>query len=675
MENSARRTDSQEAMLQEVEHEHHHSEEPYVFQAHAFPVLLLLLFTAWIHLPSLSVGLPYFYHEDEAHHFNRTVRMVQSGDFNPHYFHKPSLHFYLRMPVVMASFLWNVKEGNIRTIEEIQTRDKLGVGEYAFTASHPGIVKWNRAFGLLLLMSSTIFIYSIVQLLGASRSSGLFAGLLFAFSPTTLEHGVVIGVDIVVTFFALLTTVISIKALREERARSLLTFISGLCAGLTISSKYNALPIICVPLIASLLMSKKLRQQIPIQFLLCLLAAIFGFLLGSPFILVELPLFLNQLAYEIWHYGIAGHIGNEATPGLAQATHYLTWLFSNGMGAIGGIMALLGICLPILSRKIGVHDRLQALLPLTFLALYMGLMIAQKANFERNMLIALPFFCIFAGLFAEWLLYLRIRYRGALRGVLCGGALLLTIFQTISLREARATMPESRNALLTRDISSSLQTVCAAELWLSSTQAKQIGCREAQIEKTNALQLFQDDVEQIILPEYAAASLLTSGLYTKTDTIAGVTERQRVVQNPAITLLSQNYSEEIPVKILKELVQNQSVKKLNQRTQTSTQARCEVGSMRNDGESGCWITERVTPIFVAGSGATSFSVSTPWDPQSMRIYDEKWHEIFSAQIVRDTDVEISLKANTHYTIMISNVRQPSRISGSQDTRLLGVLIR
>ena len=109
----------------------------------------LLFFCVWLRYPAIGSGLPFFYQEDEAHHFNRTVEMVKSGDFDPHYFHKPSLHFYLRIPALISGFLWNVREGHIRSIKEIRTRDPYGLAGYAFTASHPGIVKWNRALSLL----------------------------------------------------------------------------------------------------------------------------------------------------------------------------------------------------------------------------------------------------------------------------------------------------------------------------------------------------------------------------------------------------------------------------------------------------------------------------------------------------------------------------------------------
>src|SRR3990167_1306941 len=122
-------------------------------------IAFVLLLALWLRLPFVSRDLPYFAREDEAHHFNRVVNMVKSGDFNPHYFHKPSLHFYLRMPVVALSFLWNVSEGHIRSVEDIRTGDPFGLNGYAFAVSHPGIVKWNRSFSVLIILLVIAFTY------------------------------------------------------------------------------------------------------------------------------------------------------------------------------------------------------------------------------------------------------------------------------------------------------------------------------------------------------------------------------------------------------------------------------------------------------------------------------------------------------------------------------------
>ena len=71
----------------------------------------------WLRAPRIGEGMPYFYHPDEANHFYRTVRMLQTNDYHPYYFLKPTLCFYIRMPAIAGGFLWSAREGEITRIE------------------------------------------------------------------------------------------------------------------------------------------------------------------------------------------------------------------------------------------------------------------------------------------------------------------------------------------------------------------------------------------------------------------------------------------------------------------------------------------------------------------------------------------------------------------------------
>ena len=113
-------------------------------------IAAIVLLAAWLRVPYVTRGLPYFYEMDEAHHFQRTVQMVKEGSFDPKYFNKPSLHFYLRMPVVAVSFIVAARAGEIRRVDELATRKLGDTGGWAFTASHPRIAVWSRAFGVYL---------------------------------------------------------------------------------------------------------------------------------------------------------------------------------------------------------------------------------------------------------------------------------------------------------------------------------------------------------------------------------------------------------------------------------------------------------------------------------------------------------------------------------------------
>ena len=83
----------------------------------------VLVVGLWLRAPQIGADLPYLYDPDETTHFNRLVQMVQLDDYHPHYFLKPSLHFYLRIPAVAGGFLWSARAGEMRSVHEIVTTD------------------------------------------------------------------------------------------------------------------------------------------------------------------------------------------------------------------------------------------------------------------------------------------------------------------------------------------------------------------------------------------------------------------------------------------------------------------------------------------------------------------------------------------------------------------------
>jgi len=344
----------------------------------------ILLIALWFRYPFVSAGLPYFYDEDEAHHFNRVVNMVKKGEYNPHYFLKPSLHFYLRMPFVAVGFLHEVKEGRARKVTDIDTEDRFGVGGYAFSTSHPGVVKISRLLSLLLglgvvLLSGLLSIELTGSLLACAISSLLVAG-----APSLVPSSTTIGVDSLACFFCALTIYLGVRTIKSFSTSSLTA--TAVASGLALGSKYNAAPIVVLPVLVCLL-SKRLNAR---DLLISLVAPLITFIATSPFIIISLPLFLDHVAYEIWHYGIAGHEGHTEEPGIRQALFYLNWLTREGIGIFPLFLAVGGILLSVISR------RKELLIVAAFPLLYFVLMSGQRANFTRNMHVVIPFIALFA---------------------------------------------------------------------------------------------------------------------------------------------------------------------------------------------------------------------------------------------------------------------------------------
>jgi hypothetical protein len=122
-------------------------------------LLLLLAFALLVRLPGIKKGLPYIEDQDEGIHFGYLVRMLQSGDYNPHEFQKPFM-LYSRIPITAIAFLKSVERGDLKKLSEIKTRNEFLSNGFEYTVTHPLLVIYNRIVCLLL---TDLLIYSYLQ--------------------------------------------------------------------------------------------------------------------------------------------------------------------------------------------------------------------------------------------------------------------------------------------------------------------------------------------------------------------------------------------------------------------------------------------------------------------------------------------------------------------------------
>ncbi len=654
-----------------------------------------LLFLLWFRFPTITTGLPYFSQEDEAHHFNRVVRMVQSGKWDPEYFHKPSLHFYLRMPVVAASFLWNVREGHIRKIEEISTKDPYGIAGYSFTASHSGIVKWNRAFSVLLIMLSLWLTYLLAFELTGSFFLSLGALLVAGVSPELLRYSGTIGVDVVMTFFCMLTTYLSV---RYKKGDSLLSLaVIGVCAGLAVSSKYNALPIMGLPFALCILHKRFDAATLATS----LFTPVLGFFVASPYILSSLPLFLNQFAYEIWHYGIAGHVGHTAEPGMQQALFYASWLRGDGLGTLGAILAALGVLGTLKNPSVKVWS------VLWFPFLFCLLMIFQRANFTRNMIAVLPFAACFAT-YGLSLLLSFVSKTSILRPAIVGVALLFLIgeplVRSLEIRHALATHVDSRDELTRWVNAGNLkgETALSGRLWASRDLVNVPSLTRYEPSKNSSLDLYLKGYTNIITgPKGLKNNENLFDAYTSTlKEFPGETKPQRIVRNPYITVRTfldkPSLREEAFDYALDHPEYNLELQVGYQRRSLYKPFTCLTYSGATEQEEGhCWLSSRINTLTISNvtdlnaykdsvkTLPLAFEIMTPWQGQEVTFLLDDWEETFELTGAAPGSWQKftlgfplrKLLDSDKILVTVKRVSSPSSHGESRDTRRLGVALR
>ncbi|MBX7142995.1 MAG: hypothetical protein K1X79_00940 [Oligoflexia bacterium] len=637
----------------------------------ALTLALIFCVALWLRVPGISTGLPYLYEEDEAHHFNRVVEMVKNKDFNPRYFHKPSLHFYLRMPVVALTYLWLKQHGEIESLKELRTRDAFGLAGYNFTASHALVAKTSRSLSVLMSLVAVLIAGLLCLQLGGSLLGAASAALLTALAPDFLKHSPIIGVDVLMALMCLIAMWVGMSLHKSFSVARLC--ICAVFAGLAVSSKYNALPVAGLPLILCWLHGPRTKST-------CAIAAfvpILAFFAASPYILVSLPLFIKQLGYEIWHYGVAGHVGHEATPGVGQAIFYTNWMISDGIGLVATLLACAGIGLLL------KHDRSRATAFLFFPVLFTALMLAQKANFTRNVIVLIPVAAALSGLTISWL-STHIRTFGS--AALAAVCLIQPIQGANRIRDGWQNIPESRNELisyLSTNRSELGDLAISGELQLPLSEYKRVGVERLDPKNVSLGQLYLQGYDTLVVgPEYQSAVNVQP-----LAEIQGEDVEQRIQRNPHIRIFNLRPGPSTP-DLTTRFRTNETLTLPEFEVLLGNNPPCQ---SHTPDEEHCWISSRAA--FLKFSGAQkaaqpkevllSLSLMSPWQGQRVTLVGKKWErsiDMSAAAPFTWMSMSIAiprreLEEQSGLLVLISQVHSPRSAGLSADSRRLGVALK
>jgi hypothetical protein len=629
----------------------------------------LILSIIAVCLASLSLSLSlarsnlhYFYHEDDAHHFNRTVEMAQRGDLNPHYFNKPALHFYLRIPVVYASVAYERLMGRMQSVKDIRTRDPYGLAGFSYTPSHPRVLGANRALSATWSALGAVLVLLILSRLGQPLWSSLTAAGIVVLSPEVLKNSYIIGVDTLMALGCLLTTTYALWAMRRITSRRILT--CAFLAGLTCATKYNAAPICIVPLTLWWFYDRSIGRLALIA-----LTCIGGFLVGAPYSLLSFNEFWQGVSYEAWHYGVAGHAGHMAERGLPQALLYLRWLLSDGIGVGATVVAIVGVSL------LSVRNRRACIIIVSFPAAYALLMILQKAHFTRNMLVIVPYGALLAGYGLAALV--QFSKRPAVAWLSSTAALLLCLVplarQSYRMLSASMQFVDSRDLVidwLQNDRPKSDDVAIAGPLQLPIHVFANPGVDAFSPEKQSLASLVQAGYSFIVVP--TNMTHLDAELTEIALSIPGEPWPQRVPKNPAISILH----------IKKSAPAHAATRAPSTLTLSLHNSHLTPSCTPSEGEQYCWITTKVTQLSLPNTQAHgTVEIMSPWQDQHVTVSDSQGTLLASTKLKQagtweTLPIPLRRPSPEHDIILtLSRVTSPESQGVSSDRRRLGVAVR
>lgn len=345
-----------------------------------FDIAFLASLAAVLRIWGIGFDLPNLYHRDEARYVSIPLTILKTGDYNPHFFNYPSLFFYLLALVYIGYFLLLASQGRVGNLDGLVLPEQV-LPNVVGRATMPSQFLVGRGMVVLTAVLTVMLVYWVAQKV-YGRRAGVIAALFLCLSPTHIRNSHFIAPDVTMVLLVVASFAFAYKV--WAKGRRIDYAMAGVLAGLAISTKYNAYPII-----VALLAAHVLRAGTPLlntNIAVAILASVAGFFVGTPFAFLDLPSFLNGVAFELRHYGTLGDPGIEGQNALVWYASYLT--------RHEGLLPLLAA----LQAAAGLVARAaRTLLILSFPAAYLLFTSFGAVKNDRTVLAIVPFLSLLAG--------------------------------------------------------------------------------------------------------------------------------------------------------------------------------------------------------------------------------------------------------------------------------------
>lgn len=333
----------------------------------AVTLAMILALAAMLRFVGIGSGIPFNIGVDEPEVMDRAIRMMRTGDFNPHFFDYPGLYFYVQLAVACLRFIVGATAGRWTSLDQVEAAD---------------FYLWGRAMTALLGTLTVFLVYRIGMRWG-TRYAALAAGLM-AVMPLHVRESHYVLTDVPLTFFVALGLLLTLRAAERERAIDFAW--AGAAAGLAAATKYPGALSLLVPLIA-VWMTLGARPSRTAAALAALGGAAAAFLAAAPYTILDLPAFLNGYAHLAGYYSAKPLAEPAATTYFKHLTRSMAWpaflLLLTGMG-LGAVRAIRG------------PGRVRWTVTLVFPLVYFYFLSGQTLVFGRYLLPLLPSACLLA---------------------------------------------------------------------------------------------------------------------------------------------------------------------------------------------------------------------------------------------------------------------------------------
>jgi 4-amino-4-deoxy-L-arabinose transferase-like glycosyltransferase len=254
---------------------------------------LILTAGAAARLWYLRAGIPHAVGIDEPQIVDRALRILRTGDWNPHIFDYPTLVIYLHAVVAIARFLWGALQGEWASLDAYSIAAVYSAGRVVAAAVGVATVWLTYKAGTEL----------------SSRRVALLAAAQMAVVPLHVRESHFMLTDVPMTALTTLTLWLSVRAARLSTVRAYAW--AGAASGLAAAAKYNG-GIALVAVLTAWALTERSSPDRLRKLGAAVGAAAVGFLLGAPYTILDLPAFLDGFAAQFSRFAAPAHGGDPA---------------------------------------------------------------------------------------------------------------------------------------------------------------------------------------------------------------------------------------------------------------------------------------------------------------------------------------------------------------------------
>jgi hypothetical protein len=341
-------------------------------------LVVILVGALILRLYAVGWGLPYVDHPDEPSAANTVLGMLRRGDWDPHFFKKPSLYYYALRLAFEAHWRYGLAKGLYTDMSQ------LPLGTYYYITT-PGFFVWGRTVTALFGVA-TLFVVNAIGRRWWGAAVGLSAAAVLAVLPFHVRNSQYLTVDVLTGLMTALALAAALRLLDDRHWRAYA--LAGLMTGLAASTKYPAASIALAVVLAHGLRLGRLSLRDFWRLPWAMLWSGIGFLMATPYALITPNAFLG---------GVLKQYGDYNTPGgdlfgRWPVAGYLSFFWSDGLLPLPCIALLIGAVVIIRRR-----DR-AGLVMLGFALPYLLFVLAQHKHFFRNLVSIFPVLVLLVGI-------------------------------------------------------------------------------------------------------------------------------------------------------------------------------------------------------------------------------------------------------------------------------------